>query len=397
MQGPAVICDTGTGVIKAGFAGDQLPCVNFSAIVGRPMLKFDQGGLADGTLKDLMIGDEAQTHRSMLKLSHPIRDGVIQDWDDMEAVWERTFSQLGVGTNEMRSQRRVVQTEAAHNPTKNRERIVETMFEKFGFGGLNVSVQAILALNSQGLTSGFVVDSGDGVTHLVPVSHGFVEPSLVKRIPIAGRHITDHLMKLLVGQGHPLNQEADFETVREMKQKLCYVAHDLEAERRLARETTVVDRSYTLPDSRTMRIGSERFEAPEILFNPGLAGRHDILGVAEQVYQTIQVEADINLRRDYFKSIVMSGGTTCFPGTSSRLERDLRRMYLERVCQGDKERAKKFKVNVEDPPDRQSMVFLGASIYAAAASQDSPWWISRAEYEEKGASCVQRLIPTKYS
>merc|ERR1719504_228845 len=105
----------------------------------------------------------------------------------MEAIWDHTFTNLGVKPAE----HNVVQTEAALNPPKNREKIVETMFEKFGFAGVNVSVQAILALNSQGLNTGFVVDSGDGVTHLVPVTEGFLEPMLVQRINLAGRHVTD--------------------------------------------------------------------------------------------------------------------------------------------------------------------------------------------------------------
>merc|ERR1711972_1056364 len=169
-------------------------------------------------------------------------------------------------------------------------------------------------------TSGFVVDSGDGVTHLVPVMEGYLEPALVQRVNLAGRHVTEHLMKLLVGAGHPLNSTADFETVREVKQRLCYVALDPEAERRFARETTLVDRQYTLPDSRIMRVSAERFLAPEILFSPSLLGRSDAEGLAGTVFDTI-MKSDINVRKDYFAHIVLSGGTTMFPGFSSRLER----------------------------------------------------------------------------
>jgi actin-related protein 2 len=272
------------------------------------------------------------------------------------------------------------------------------MFEKYNFQAVNVSVQAILALGSQGLTSGFVVDSGDGVTHLVPVTEGFVEPALVQRVNLAGRHVTEHLMKLLVGQGQPLNSSADFETVREVKQKLCYVAYDPVAERRLARETTLVDRQYVLPDSRVMKVGSERFLAPEILFDPWLQGREQGEGLAELVFSTIR-RSDMSVQKDYFAHVVLSGGTTMFPGFSSRLERDLRLLYLEKVLQGDKSRAAKFKCNVEDPPRRQHMVFQGASILADAYEQqpDTPWWISRREYQEAGPSVVNRLISTKLS
>merc|ERR1719498_790938 len=206
--------------------------------------------------------------RSMLELQHPIANGIIQDWDAMEAVWSHTFKLMNINPRE----HMVVQTEAALNPPKNRERMVQTMFEKYGFAGVNVSVQAILALGSQGLNTGMVVDAGDGVTHLVPVNEGYLEPSLVKRVNLAGRHVTDHFMKLLAGQGHSLNSTADFETVREIKQKLCYCALDLEAEKKLARETTLVNRQYALPDSRVITIGNERFLGPELLFSPELFG-----------------------------------------------------------------------------------------------------------------------------
>ncbi|CAJ1364433.1 unnamed protein product [Effrenium voratum] len=167
----------------------------FPNLLGRPMLRAD--GMNLGQVEDLMIGDEANASRSMLQLSRPIQNGVVKDWDGMEAVWDYTFQRLGVSNF---SDHKVLQTEAALNPPKNREKMVEIMFERYGFGSVNVSVQAILALNSRGLTSGFVVDSGDGVTHLVPVTEGYLEPALVQRVNLAGRHVTEQLMKLLVGE-----------------------------------------------------------------------------------------------------------------------------------------------------------------------------------------------------
>eukprot|EP00971_Amphidinium_carterae_P205241 4073573-Amphidinium_carterae.1 len=143
-------------------------------------------------------------------------------------------------------------------------------------------------------------------------------------------------MKLLIGQGHPLNAKTDFETVREVKQRLCYVAHDFAKEQKLSRETTVVDRMYTLPDSRIIRVGTERFTAPEVLFQPGLAG-HDGKGLAELVYETIR-RSDIDVQKDYFKAIILSGGSTMFPGLSTRLEKEVAQLYFEKVLQGDRSR-----------------------------------------------------------
>jgi len=386
-----VVCDTGTGVIKAGFAGKHEPALVFPTLLGRPMAKF-QGLSGEYKIRDLMIGDDANDARSVLELSRPIANGIVQDWDGMEAIWEYTWAQLGIQPSE----HKVVQTEAALNPRTNRERIVETMFEKYGFQALNVSVQAILALNSQGLNTGFVVDSGDGVTHLVPVTEGYLEPALVERVNLAGRHVTEHLMKLLMRQGAPLNSSADFETVREVKQKMCYVALDPEAEKRLARETTLVDRQYQIPDGRMMRVGAERFLAPEILFQPALAGKSDGEGLAELVFSTIR-KSDLFVQKEYFQRIILSGGTTMFPGMSSRLEKDLRQLYVQRVLKNDAAGAGKFKCFVEDPPRRQHMVFLGGSITATQSEEQSNhrWWITRQEYQENGKSAVNRLIPTK--
>jgi len=386
-----VVCDTGTGVIKAGFAGKHEPALVFPTLLGRPMAKF-QGLSGEYKIRDLMIGDDANDARSVLELSRPIANGIVQDWDGMEAIWEYTWAQLGIQPSE----HKVVQTEAALNPRTNRERIVETMFEKYGFQAVNVSVQAILALNSQGLNTGFVVDSGDGVTHLVPVTEGYLEPALVERVNLAGRHVTEHLMKLLMRQGAPLNSSADFETVREVKQKMCYVALDPEAEKRLARETTLVDRQYQIPDGRMMRVGAERFLAPEILFQPALAGKSDGEGPSELVFSTIR-KSDLFVQKEYFQRIILSGGTTMFPGMSSRLEKDLRQLYVQRVLKNDAAGAGKFKCFVEDPPRRQHMVFLGGSITATQSEEQSNhrWWITRQEYQENGKSAVNRLIPTK--
>jgi len=356
------------------------------------MTRNDCGVSAGFKAGDLALGDQASEHRSVLELRRPIENGIIKHWDDMEVLWDHTFKKLGIEPRE----HKVVQTEAALNPRSNRERMVETMFEKFGFQAVNVSVQAILALNSQGLTTGFVVDAGDGVTHLVPITEGFVEPARVERVNLAGRHVTEQLMKLLVGSGHALNSTADFETVREVKERLCYVALEPEAERRLGRETTLVDRKYTLPDSREMRIGSERFLAPEILFNPAEHGRSDGEGLAGLVFDAVR-KSELDVQKDYFAHILLSGGTTMFPGFSSRLEKDLRALYLENVLRGDRSRAAKFRCNVEDSPRRQHMVFMGGSMMAAAYEEEanSRWWISRREYDEQGAKAVHRLIPTK--
>jgi len=133
-----------------------------------------------------------------------------------------------------------------------------------------------------------VVDSGDGVTHLIPVYEGFLNKHLIKRLNVAGRHVTNYLTKLLLIRGYAFNSTADFETVREIKEKLCYVSNDLEQDRKLAKETSVLDTEYTLPDGTVITIGRERFEAPECLFNPGYVDS-EMSGVSDMIIKTIDV------------------------------------------------------------------------------------------------------------
>lgn len=190
-----------------------------------------------------MFGDDVLKYRAHLDVSHPMENGIIQNWDDMELLWQHTFTDcLNITPNE----HKILLTEPPLNPKKNRERMVATMFENFGFQGVYVGVQAVLTLYAQGLQSGVVVDSGDGVTHIVPVFDGYSMPHLIKRLDVAGRDITRQLIKLLSHRGYAFNRTADFETVREIKEKLCYVSADLGLERKLALETTVLMKDCTV-------------------------------------------------------------------------------------------------------------------------------------------------------
>ncbi len=243
----------------------------------------------------------------------------------------------------------------------------------------------MLVLYAQGLTTGLVVDSGDGVTHVVAVYEGFVPPALTRRLNVAGRHLTQYLIKLLLLRGYAFNSSADFHTVQQIKEAYCYSAYDVAKERTLAADTTVLMEKYTLPDGRVISLGQERFEAPEALFNPGLLELED-KGMAEMVFDVINT-ADIDIRKDLYKTIVLSGGSTMFPGLPSRLEKDVKDLYVERILGGDAKKMK-IKVKVEDPPRRKHMVFLGASVLGGLMASQDDYWMSKAEYEEHGAASI---------
>lgn len=384
MSGKPVVCDNGTGFVKTGYAGDNFPSLIFPSMIGRPLMRAEEE-FKDIELKDVMVGDECAKYRSMLETSYPVDNGIVKDWEGMTHLWNYTFfERMKIDCKD----HKVLLTEPPMNPTDNKKRMVETMLEKYNFPAAKVSIQAMLVLFAQGLLTGVVVDSGDGVSHIVPVWEGICPPNLIKRLNVAGRHVTRYLIKLLQVRGYAFNRTADFETVRQIKEKLCYVGYDLEVEQRLALDTTTLIKTYELPDGRIIKMDRERYEAPEVLFNPGLLDS-DSGGIHEMLFDMIQ-EADIDLRSHFYKHIVLSGGSTMYPGLPSRLEKEMKDLYLKRILNGDTKALAKFKLGIEDPPRRKHMVFLGGSVLADIMKDRDEFWISQKEWAEEGVRILEK-------
>jgi len=334
-----------------------------------------------------MVGDEAAKLRNMLQIAYPIDNGIIRNWEDMKHVWDYTFfEKLKIAPQESK----IMLTEAPMNPQENRKKMIEVMFEKYKFKSVYIAIQAVLTLYAQGLLTGVVVDSGDGVTHIVPVYEGFSLPHLTKRLDVAGRDVTRYLIKLLLLRGYAFNRTADFETVRQMKEKLCYVGYDLGLEKRLSLETTVLVENYTLPDGRVIRVGGERFEASEVLFEPHLI---DVEGggMAQQLFDCIN-KADQDTRSEFYQHIVLSGGSTMYPGLPSRLEKEVRHLYNTHVAKGNAQSMAKFKCRIEDPPRRKHMVFLGGAVLADIMKDKDTFWMNKSEYEEQGENVLKKCF-----
>ncbi|XP_041660757.1 uncharacterized protein LOC121521087 [Cheilinus undulatus] len=365
-----IVLDTGSGLMKAGFADQDLPNVVFPTIIGRP--KYEE--IMNGNLeRETYIGHEAQHMRGVLALQHPIKNGIIRNWDDMEKIWHHTFQLLRVDPED----HPVMLTEAAMNPLQNRQRMVEIMFECFGVPFTYVAMQAVLALYASGRSTGVVVDSGDGVSHSVPVFEGYCLPHAVQRFPLAGIDVTMHLKKLLQEQGVCMRTSAEMEIVREMKEKCCFVALNYESELNRGR-SSCREMHYTMPDGQIVTVGTERFRAPEILFKPELIGR-DHYGMHESVFKSI-LSSDIDLRRCFLGNIVLSGGNTLLDGLPERLQAEIKDLVPPDTGES---------VHVTSPKDRDFSVWSGGAVLANLPNFSSTW-VSQEEYEEYGPQIVLR-------
>lgn len=395
-----VVIDNGSGNLKAGFAGEDKPKSYASAIIGRPKYqKIMAAGSTSLLLEQqshdqLFIGNSAQDNRGLLKLSYPIEHGIVNNWSDMEKLWYHTYTQ------DLKTQSEdhpLLITEAPLNPRSNRNKMCQILFENFNIPCIYISIQAVLSLYASGRTTGVVIDSGDGVTHVVPVYEGFALPPSIKRMDIAGRDITESLaFNIRRMTGVALQSSSELEIVRLIKEQNCFISKDpVRDEKKYGSHysrnnpNNELMFTYKLPDGHEIQLGVERFRATEILFNPQLIG-HESPGIHELTSLAI-AKTDLDLRSTLYQNIILSGGNTLLKNFGDRMLKELK--DLQQPLQEDQKMSiwnknvqndvynTKMKVKIYAPPERKYSTWIGGSILAGL-STFKKMWVTSEEYHE---------------
>ncbi|KAG7762061.1 hypothetical protein KL946_004925 [Ogataea haglerorum] len=352
----------GSGTIRAGFAGDEKPKINHSNLVGRP--KYNKIMPSAISQTDTFIGSRAQQLRGLLKLKYPLANGIVDDWESLELVWSDVVQQLEAKTN----QHPLLVSEHPLNPSKNRDRLAELVFETFNFPALYVAMPAVLSLYSSGRTTGTVLDSGDGVTTVVPIYDGFSVPGTIKRLNFGGRDITRLVQGELMKSGYFLSTSSEFELVRSLKERLCHV-NPKPAEQHAKGPAAAEERKeFPLPDGKMVRVAGQTLWLPtELYFQPEKFGVEEV-PVHQAVVNSVR-KTNYDLRPQLFENIILAGGSTMFRNYGVRL---LEEMKLE-----DPE----LRLKIYASPERRASCFVGGSILASL-SVFKQMWVTKAEYEE---------------
>ena len=313
-----------------------------------------------------------QCRRGVLSLSSPIENGAVTNWDDMEKILHYIlYKELRVNPDNHSVWHSVPLLSSLHNCGI----LAELTFEKFNMPSMYLNLQSVLSLYSAGLTTGCVFDSGDSLSRSSCIYEGYISNGDVRVIELAGREVTDYLMRLLSKRGYSFTTAFEREIVSDIKEKLTYIPADYEQE--LA--SSVPDVSYQLPDGQMVYLGRERISCPQALFQPSLIGMKSD-GIHNLVYNNI-LNSELDCRREFYRNIVLAGGNTLYPGICERLRREISKLAPP-----------SFKVNVIAPNNQKCSSWIGGSVLASLSGfpQFYSESLSKQVYAEYGAYAVKR-------
>lgn len=327
---PALVIDNGSHTIRAGFCTEDVPSLEMIT------------NATEGLLAHKDMGDTAS---DLTQLSNPFECGQVSNWDAMEKVWNYIFTKLETNRTEVP----LLLSEPLLCNSSYREKVAEIIFEKFQIPYAHLARQSVLSTYSAGRLSGVVVNTGHHYTDISVIFEGYLVSNTSRCVNMGGHHITDHLMARLTEKDSAMASKLDFNMAQAIKENLCYVAADYDNEMEIC-----LNDNYTLPDGQKVEIREERFQCPEILFQPFLYGRDaSDPGLHMNIYSII-AQSDIHIRKDLYQNVILCGGTSLLPGCQERIRSEL----VSKAPAGT-------RVKVVASLSRKYAVWLGGAVLAS--------------------------------
>ncbi|TFF86483.1 MAG: actin, cytoplasmic 2 [Promethearchaeota archaeon] len=365
MANLTVVLDIGQFASKCGFAGEDNPNLVFFTIVGKTkyqQIDFDYGGVRKD---EYFIGNEIQS-LGLYKIFYPIEKGIIQDWGYFEKIIDYIFYNLRVDPSLVN----VLFATHPLFPRKDLEKLFELFLEHYQCMAFYPVIDSMLTLYSGGFQTGLVIEIGDSITRIVPIFEGYKLDHAIKYLEIGGRTLTRYMEKILGEIGYSADSSIRRELVRALKEKACFVSLDYKEDLKRVEQ---YEKPYSLPDGSTITLGKERFQVPELLFNP--TPELEETNLPKAILDVIEM-CDLDIRPDLLNNIFLSGGSSMFPNIKSRI-------YQELEVELVKRKKKNQTIKIVAPRERIFAVWVGGSVLAMIP-EFSKNWITRAQYFRDG-------------
>eukprot|EP01130_Rhizamoeba_saxonica_P002616 TRINITY_DN12383_c0_g1_i1.p1 TRINITY_DN12383_c0_g1~~TRINITY_DN12383_c0_g1_i1.p1 ORF type:complete len:359 (-),score=58.31 TRINITY_DN12383_c0_g1_i1:79-1155(-) len=358
MEETPIIIDAGTHTFKAGFSGKK-PSLVFPTIISKIHPFFHD-----------FIGHSAKVHRRKYGMINPVEEGKITNWSAMEKILENTFEVLGRQPH----QQPLLFTLKHGTSLPAKETALEILMESFNVPYLRLIDHSLVSLIAHCRTTGVVVDLGHTSTHIVPIVDGAILPYQSNLLDFGGSDITDYLWRLLAVSGYYYNMSSLDEVfiLNRIKEKLCFVSYDYPKDVAIAETSNQLTEMYEYIDGSTvLGMGSERFRAPEALFDPDYIGK-TCGGIQNAIRDSISKCNDC-IKSTLCSSIYLSGGTSLLPGLQNRLGNEVQNIMLG------------YDVNVYSSPFGSLDAYNGASSLALGSNE----YITKELYDELGVSLLR--------
>ena len=379
-----IIIDIGSGIIKAGISGQESPKTIFPNYIGEPKYSkvLRSFSKSNQEMKEQYIGKDCSKYLGILKLRYPVKNGIFENEQDILTVFKYIYQNLEINNEEIR-EHPILITEPLLNPYSNREKIASALFENLSAPAIFFASQPILSLFSTSNTSGVILESGEGVTQSCVVYEGYSIPNSYIRNNYGGRDVTDYFQTLLKKQGYSFSTTSEFEIVKKIKEEICFTVVGSSSNNPLSnisnlelgnKNKSESANTYNLPDGNAIKIGEEKSLAPEILFNPSIIGSEHS-SFQEMIVTSIN-KVDIDLRKNLFNNILISGGNTLFKGIQEKFHTEIK--YLS---------PKNMKVRIHSPGNRLLSCWTGGNVISTLEIFKK-MWVTKDDWGEKGNKSI---------